>query len=188
MFTFVVSEGIELRLLEERHAEELFALTDRNRAYLREWLPWVDGTITSDDTRAFIRHTLAQLAANNGFQASIAFRGELAGAIGLHSIDWNNRKTEIGYWLDANLQGKGIMTRCCGVVVDHAFKELGLNRVEIRCATDNNKSCSIPERLGFTREGMARDAEWLYDHFVDQALYGMLAREWQQRYPASFQP
>src|SRR3712207_8983550 len=51
-----------------------------------------------------------------------------------------------------------------------SFLELGLNRVSIACATENKKSCAIPERLGFRREGVQRQAEWLYDHFVDHVI------------------
>jgi ribosomal-protein-serine acetyltransferase len=181
MFSHDIGPDLVLRLLEERHSDQLFALTDKNRAYLREWLPWVDSTTSPDDTRGFIRHTLQQLAENDGFQAGIWFRGQLVGVIGFHGINWNNKKTEIGYWLSADFQGQGIMTLCCGALVQYAFEELGLNRVEIRCATGNAKSCAIPERLGFTREGVAREAEWLYDRFVDQAVYGMLAREWKHK-------
>jgi ribosomal-protein-serine acetyltransferase len=64
-------------------------------------------------------------------------------------------------------------------LVEHAFGELGLNRVSIACAVENKKSCAIPERLGFRREGVKRQAEWLYDHFVDHVVYGALASEWQ---------
>src|SRR3712207_6857835 len=51
------------------------------------------------------------------------------------------------------------------------------NRVSIACATENKKSCAIPERLGFRREGVQRQAEWLYDHFVDHVIYAALRSE-----------
>jgi ribosomal-protein-serine acetyltransferase len=63
-------------------------------------------------------------------------------------------------------------------LVDYAFNELGLNRLEIRCATENTKSRAIPQRLGFKQEGTIRQAEWLYDHYVDLVVYGILASEW----------
>jgi ribosomal-protein-serine acetyltransferase len=53
-------------------------------------------------------------------------------------------------------------------------------RLEIRCATHNHTTRAIPERLGFRQEGIARRAEWLYDHFVDLVVYSMLAVEWTQ--------
>lgn len=181
MFRFIVDDDIELRLLEGRHADELFGLTDRNRAHLRPWLPWVDQNTSPDNTRAFIKGSLHQLAENNGLQAGIWFRGELAGVIGFLYFKWPSRKTEIGYWLDAAVQGHGIMTRACRALLDYAFGELGLNRAEIHCAGGNTRSCAVPERLGFKQEGVLRQAEWLNDHFEDNVVYGMLAGEWQNR-------
>jgi ribosomal-protein-serine acetyltransferase len=181
VFYHRLDQDVELRLLEERHAKELFALTDRNRAYLREWLPWLDNTISVADTRRFIQASLEQFANNNGFTAGIWYRGQLAGLIGLQKIDWANRSTNIGYWLGAAYQGRGLMTKACQALVDFAFTDLGLNHVEIRCAPENKRSRAIPERLGFRQEGLLRQAEWLYDHFVDHVVYGLLASEYKKK-------
>ncbi|MGI9180386.1 MAG: GNAT family N-acetyltransferase [Longimicrobiaceae bacterium] len=178
MFTHRIDEHTELRLLEERHAALLYALIDRNREHLRQWLPWVDASRSADGQRDFIRGALQRFAANDGLNAAIWHRGELAGVIGLHAINWPNRSTSIGYWLAASFQGKGVMTAACRALIDHALGELGLNRVEIRCATGNRRSRAIPERLGFTQEGTLRQAEWLYDRYEDLVLYSMLASEW----------
>jgi len=181
VFSHRLSENTELRLLEERHAQELTELTDRNREHLRAWLPWVDTNRTIEDRKNFIRGTLKQFVENNGFQAGIWHEGRLAGVIGYHSIDWMNRSTTLGYWLGKEFQGRGLATVACRALVDHAFEELGLNRVVISCATENRNSCAIPERLGFRQEGVQRQAEWLNDHFVDHAVYAALASEWQTR-------
>ncbi|MBM3779592.1 MAG: GNAT family N-acetyltransferase [Acidimicrobiia bacterium] len=173
-----LNEAITLELLDLRHAEELFALTDANRSHLRVWLPWVDRTRSADDTREFIRQTQRQWAENNGFQAAILEHGAIIGVIGLHGVNWANRSTSIGYWLSGRAQGRGVMTTACRAFTRHAFEALSLNRVEIRCATENGRSRAIPERLRFTSEGTLREAEWLYDHFVDHVVYGMLASEW----------
>ena len=53
-----------------------------------------------------------------------------------------------------------------------------MNRVTIQCATENTRSRAIPERLGFTFEGIVRETEWLYDRYVDHALYGLLRSEY----------
>jgi ribosomal-protein-serine acetyltransferase len=178
MFYFNVNDSIQLRLLETRYAEEIYNLTDNDRAYLREWLPWVDGTKSPEDTKAFIQLTLKGFAENNGFNAAIFYEGKIVGCIGLHWIDWNISKTSIGYWMASDYQGKGIMTKSCKAVIDYIFQELKLNRVEIRVAELNRKSRAIPERLGFTHEGTVRSAERLYDHYVDHMIYGVLKDEW----------
>ncbi len=181
MFSHKLNGTTELRLLEERHAEELHALGERNRAHLRVWLPWVDSNRTVEDRKNFIRGALKQFAGNNGFQAGIWHEGRLAGVVGYHAVDWPNRATTLGYWLGEEFQGQGLMTAACRALVDHAIEELGLNRVSVACATENRKSRAIPERLGFRPEGVQRQAEWLYDRFVDHMVYAVLASEWQER-------
>lgn len=178
MFYYEVNANVRLKLLETKYSDELYALTDKDRNYLREWLPWVDGTRSPQHTREFIAGTLKEYANNNGFNAGIFQNGTIVGCIGLHGIDWGNKKTSIGYWLGSEYQGQGIMTSCCRAVINHMFEDAGLNRVEIRAAAFNNKSRAIPERLGFTQEGIIRDAEWLNDHYVDHVVYGMLKQEW----------
>lgn len=178
MLNHALSDDVRLVLLEPQHADALFRTVDENRAHLRPWLAWVDDTRSPDDTRAFIRHTQQQFGENRGFQTAIVAGGEVAGMIGHVGIRWDRRATSLGYWLAEEHQGRGIITRACRAYVEHAFGELGLNRVEIRAATGNARSRAVPERLGFQLEGVLRDAEWLYDHFVDHAVYGLLAREW----------
>jgi ribosomal-protein-serine acetyltransferase len=178
MFGCRIGPDLELRLLENRHAEGLFAVTQRNREHLRKWLPWVDGTTSPQDTRAFIATALQRFAAQEGFAAGLWYRGELAGSIDLQKIDWFDRSSSIGYWLGADHQGKGLMTEACRAVVRYAFKELQLHRLEIRCAPGNARSCAIPERLGFKREGLLRQAQWVSGRWLDLVVYGLLANEW----------
>lgn len=178
MFYYQVNDDIQLRVLENRNAKELYKLIDNNRLYLREWLPWVGATTSVDAIKGFVKSSRKQLTDNNGFQAGIYYKGEITGSIGLHGIDWNNKKTTIGYWLAEGYQGQGIMTQSCRAIINYVIKDLGLNRVEIRAAEFNKKSRAVPERLGFKLEGTVRQAEWLYDHYVNHAVYGILAEEW----------
>lgn len=174
MFAYKIDENTELRLLELRHADQLFQLTDKSRESLREWLPWLDFTRTVADSKNFIGVTLQQFSRNDGFQAGIWYNGELAGVIGLHGVNWSNKSTSIGYWLGTGFEGRGLMTKACKAVVDHCFNELGLNRIEIRTATENVKSAAIPQRLGFKQEGRLEQAEWLYNKFVDHYVFGLV--------------
>ena len=148
-----------------------------NEARLRAWVPWLKHTTTVENTRHFIRQRLQRLADSNGWTSGIWCRGSLAGEIGFDFIDRDNRFTEIGYWVAA-FEGKGLVSRACRALVEHAFAELGLNRVQIRCAVENRRSRSIPEKLGFKVEGCLRSAERLPDRYVDLVVYGMLASEW----------
>jgi ribosomal-protein-serine acetyltransferase len=181
-FSLSIDHELELRLMADAEADELFALIEENRVRLRQWLPWVDYEASSADSLEFIQRSRQQYLGNESFQLGIFYHGRLAGVIGCHTIDWSNRRVEIGYWLAAAFEGQGLMTRACRVLVDYAFEKLMLNRVEILCAVNNVRSRAIPERLGFIQEGIRREGEWLYDHFVDLVVYSMLAREWSQRF------
>jgi ribosomal-protein-serine acetyltransferase len=179
LFSLPIDDDLELSLLGSADADELFALIDCDRERLRRWLPWVDYEASLADSLEFIQRSQQQYMNDEGFQLGIHYQGCLAGVIGYHAVNWPNRHVEIGYWLGAAFEGQGLMTRACRALVEYAFEKLTLNRVEIQCATGNLRSRAIPERLGFTQEGIRREGEWLYDHFVDLVLYSMLAREWQ---------
>lgn len=173
-----VSNSVELRQMAETDAEALTLLIDRNRTYLREWLPWLDSSSNIRDAMRFIGRSIEQAHDMNGLTLGIIFDGKLAGVIGQHYVDSLNRRTEIGYWLDQTHQGRGIVTRSTARLTEYAFREQDCNRVILHCASGNLKSRAVAERLGFAQEGILREAEWLYDHYVDLVVYSMLKRTW----------
>jgi ribosomal-protein-serine acetyltransferase len=177
MFSKTIAVDAELRPVEVRHCEEIFAVVDRNRAHIRPWMEWVDRTKSVDDVKKWHATVMEQVAKNNGFQAGLWWRQKLAGMIGFHSFDWMHKKTSIGYWLDEQAQGHGLMTAATRALTLHALVDLKLHRVEIRCNPENHKSRAIPRRLGFTEEGRLREVEWLYDHFGDLIVYSLLDNE-----------
>jgi len=178
MFAHTLNDITELRMLEQQHAQELFVLIQQNRGRLRQWVPWLHRTSSFERTQCYIRDHLDRYADNNGFAAGIWFKGQLAGEIRYEYIDWQNKTTEIGYWVGQDFEGKGLVIESCKKFVAYAFECLKLNRVQIRCATENERSRAIPERLGFTEEGILRQSEWLERGFVDLVVYGLLADEW----------
>jgi ribosomal-protein-serine acetyltransferase len=97
--------------------------------------------------------------------------------VGFHGVSWEHRSTSIGYWLVESAQGRGTMTHAVRALVDHAFGTWRLHRVEIRAAVDNTRSRAVSERLGFTQEGVAREAERMGDRYVDQVVYVTLATD-----------
>jgi ribosomal-protein-serine acetyltransferase len=173
-----VCDSVELRQIVPEDVEDLTELIDRNRSYLREWLPWLDNSTSVMDSARFIGRSIEQAKDDNGLTLGILFNGKLVGVIGQHYVDSLNRRTEIGYWLDATHQGRGIVTRAVARLTDYAFRAQDCNRVILQCAAENTKSRAVAERLGFVKEGTLREAEWLYDHYVDLVVYSMLKRTW----------
>ena len=167
--------------MDEEQAVELSRLVDRNREHLREWLPWVDDSRTTQDSRVFLREARKMYRDSRTVTAGIWHLERLSGMVGLNDIDWANRSTRFGYWLDAGLQGQGIMTRACEALVEHVFTDLELNRIEIEAGVENARSRAIPERLGFYRDGVRREAQFLNGRYIDIAVYGMTAGEWRAR-------
>ena len=175
-----IDNSLSLRPLLPSDADELFALTDANRSYLRQWLPWLDNTRRVEDTTHFIQLCVEREQAQNEVLAAICYDSKIVGLVGLHEINWSNRSAGIGYWLAENFQGRGMMTLACSAIIEHGFAALQLNRIDICCAAENIRSEAIAKRLGLTYEGQLREAEWLYDHFVDHKVYAILRREWSQ--------
>ena len=174
-----VDETTSLEFLEEIHTESLLNVVNANRSYLREWLPWVDQMQTVANFAYYISDTKKRAAEKTDFSYAIIMDKNIVGRIGLHHINHQNRIGEIGYWLADGLQGRGIMHECCKAIINHAFKELGINRIEIKCATGNNKSRAIAEKLQFKQEGILRQAELLNGKLIDLYLYALLKEEWQ---------
>jgi ribosomal-protein-serine acetyltransferase len=169
-----VADGCYLRLLEETDAEELYRLVDANRDHLAEWMPWAAGQ-TLEQTANFIHASLRRHAERNGFEMGLILDERMIGAAGFAGIDWVARATSVGYWLALEHQGRGLMTRAVKALVDHAFGELELHRVEIQAAEGNRRSRAIPERLGFQEEGTLREAERVGGRYLDLVVYGLLA-------------
>ena len=177
MFSLRIDDDLSVRLLEERHAPGLFDLIDRNRDHLSRWFPWVEGTTDVAHTRDFLRRSLQKFAAGDGFEAGLFRADAHVGMLGLHYLRSEPGRTELGYWLAADAQGQGIMTRAVKGLTRILFDDYGLERIEIRCHPDNVRSRAVPERLGFRQEGVLRRVGMLRGEAFDHVVYGLLAKE-----------
>lgn len=178
MLAHRLDEDSELRLLQAHHAEALYALADRNRTHLREWLTWVDSAHDVSFILNFIRGRLEALAAGQGYSLSIWHKGRVAGVVDLYDLDQAARKAEIGYWLGQEFEGLGLMTRSVRALLNYAIGEVGLHRVQIKVHVDNLRSRAIPERLGLQLEGLLRNDGTLHGKPCDHALYAITDQEW----------
>ena len=164
-------------MLAPSQAALIFAAVAADREHLREWLPWVDHTERVEDTRIFLEMQLNSQRQDAAYGFGIWQDERLRGIAGIHDINTADRNAKIGYWLSREAEGRGLMTRAVRALLGVCFNALSLERVEILVATGNHRSAAIPERLGFTLEGVTRHAQWLNGRFVDLRLYSLLRDE-----------
>jgi ribosomal-protein-serine acetyltransferase len=177
----VVDHDIELRPLRQSDSPALFALVEHDRDYLRRWQNWPDRIREVGDMRELVARSQKRAEYSAGFDFGLWYRERLAGKIGLVQIDWALGYTEIGYWVGAAYQGKGVVTRSCRALLDYTLVSLGLNRVNIRCAAGNLRSRAVPERLGFRRRGVMPHKIMLHGRLQEEVLYTMTAQQWRGR-------
>ena len=170
--------GALLRRYRIEDLDALWEAIEQDRERIGRWMPWVEGARTKEDERAFLDRVLAKEAGLDGL--GIWVHGEFAGGIGL-MVDPFTVAGEIGYWIRSTYEGRGLVTKATQVLIDHAFDEVGVHRVVIRAGVENTRSRAIPERLGFTNEGVAREEGRGTEGFYDLVVYGLLDREWHAR-------
>ncbi|WP_264565054.1 GNAT family N-acetyltransferase [Flavobacterium sp. N3904] len=175
--TIIINHALKLELITENHAQPIFDMVDANRTHLRPWLPFVDRMQTVEFAENFVKGCMHRNSDGNEYAFVIVENSTVIGRIGVYKIDGQNKIGEIGYWIIEGFQGKGIVTKSCQALIDFCFSELELNRIEIKCGTENFKSKAIPEKLNFTKEGVIRQGELLYDRFIDLNLYSLLKSE-----------
>jgi ribosomal-protein-serine acetyltransferase len=178
MVELKVDSQIVLKEIELSDAEDIFKIIDSDRENLRIWLSFVDSTKEIEDTKDFIRSILFLPGDIRDFVAVIIYNGQKIGLIGFKLTDFVNKKTEIGYWISKEFENKGIVTKSVVKMIDYAFNNLELNRIQIKCGIGNEKSSKIPKKLNFKFEGIERSAELLNGKFIDAEVYSILKDEW----------
>jgi len=177
MFELRVNDRVVIKLRDESHARETYWLIKKNENHLRPWMRWIDSVDSVDDSMANIEANIEDWEMKTDLHLGV-FRDELLiGMVSLHHINYLMHTAAIGYWLDEDNVGRGIMTEAVKVLMRYGFEELELNRIEIRAGVDNTKSRAIPERLGFMQEGILRQAEYVNGEFKDMAVYSLLRED-----------
>ncbi|GMK37237.1 ribosomal-protein-serine acetyltransferase [Paenibacillus sp. CCS19] len=126
---------------------------------LRLWLPFAQRIPTLEESEIVIREARLRYLDRSDLMLLVFHQetGKLIGSSGLHRIDWNARKFEIGYWLHSAYTNQGYMTEAVHAITHFAIEELAANRIEIRCDRNNARSAAVARRAGFTLEGILRN-------------------------------
>ncbi|NYI07783.1 ribosomal-protein-alanine N-acetyltransferase [Allostreptomyces psammosilenae] len=180
-----------LRPIQARDAREWHQVNDRNRDWLRPWeatVPPVPYTRASarPSFRRMVRQLRAEAAAGRMMPFVVTYQGRLAGQLTVAGITWGSMcSANVGYWVDREIAGRGVMPTAVALAVDHCFFGVGLHRVEVCIRPENAASRRVVEKLGFREEGLRPkylhiDGAWR-DHLafaltVEDVPEGLLAR------------
>ncbi len=147
---------LHLRQLDLEDAEDVFAIVDENREYLREWLPWVADTKSAQDTSQFISDMIEKRLTGSEYGYAIIYNGFPVGHISLMHIT-DSHEPEIGYWIAKNSSGQGITTKAVGALTKFAFRTLNLEKVIIKCDESNLPSNRVAEKNSYAIERTEND-------------------------------
>ncbi|MFJ3979624.1 GNAT family N-acetyltransferase [Streptomyces sp. NPDC090021] len=178
MFSIDLAEGAQLFPLEARHAEEFFAHIERGREYIGQYVGFPDRSPDVDSARAFLAKYAVKAGEDGARFFGIRLDGTLVGGVLFPNFDADGGNCEIGCWLEPAAAGRGLVTKACRVLIDYAFGERGMHRVEWHAATGNKKSLAVAERLGMTREGVMRENYLHRGVRQDTEVWSILSHEW----------
>ncbi len=175
-----IDEQLGLHLARPELAEAVFFAVDENRDFLRQWLPWVDSTLSVEDTQAFVKASMKSNSDGSQLITFILENERLVGAISVVHFNREHSRCEIGYWLRADCQGRGILTRTASAFIDYLFRNKNMNRLEIHVIPGNLKSRAAALRLGFQSDGVLRKALRMYGNYHDVEIFSLLKADWER--------
>ncbi|GGV25539.1 N-acetyltransferase [Streptomyces filipinensis] len=171
-------DGAELRPLEVWHAEELLADIDRGREFIGRHIGLPDVITDLDSARAYLKSYADKRGADAGSLHGIWLGGKLVGGLLFRVWDTSGGVCEAGCWLEPAAAGRGLVTRGMRVLLEWAFEERGMHRVEWLVSTANEPSIGVARRLGMTREGVLRENYAYRGVRASTEVWAVLAPEW----------
>jgi RimJ/RimL family protein N-acetyltransferase len=169
-------DGVVLRRLRARDAGP-FAAAFREDAQL--------GVVIGaeeDPTEIAVRRFIARqpgLRARGeflGLAVTDVTRRPFLGHVMLHTVAWRHRRAEVGYWLVPGARGRGTGRTAVALLVEWAFTQLGLERIEITTTPDNRPARALAESLGFRQEGLLIDRNLERGRRVDVIILARLRK------------
>ncbi len=155
--------------------EEIWHQTNKNRAFLRRYLDWVDNTNSVKDCRSTTDMFTGEWTAGKIYCYSILLKssGEVIGSIDIHACNNKHQNAEIGYWLAEAYNGRGLMSMAVQLIEKQAFL-CGYHRLFIAVQKENLPSARVAERNNYIYEGTLKDAILLYGEFHDELIFAKI--------------
>ena len=169
----IINEEITLKQISTDHALELQALVEKNLELdLCYFCPGLKDTYkTLESTNFHIDDANSKFNEDGTPDLLIFYKNKLAGLISLSPLDKDQTKSEIGYWLGKEYEGKGLISMSFPFILDYAKKKLKLALVELSTSTPNLRSQNLPIKFGFSKVKIVPNAEKLSDRPVDHILW-----------------
>ncbi|MFE0464439.1 GNAT family N-acetyltransferase [Kitasatospora sp. NPDC058965] len=186
-FTHPLGDGAVLMPRTAQIAEAYHAVLVANNERLARWEPWAVAVPEPDGTREFLEQAAHGWLAGTQLPVAIgvAVPGggyRIVGSLGLR-IGRTESRAELGYWIDADHEGRGLVRRGAEVLIEHAFGPLGMDRVELTAEVGNLRSRALAERLGFTEVGVEPAAIVFPTGSRDRVRYALTAADWRAARP-----
>ncbi len=150
-------------------AREFFALTDKNRAYLREWLPWLDTVQKVTDTHKFLSDNCQSDKLGTTLNFFICDNDKIIGTINLREITLQSAL--VGYWLDKSYSRQGITTNALQELIKIVQEKNLTRQIILRCNPQNMGSKKIALKCGFSYQETLKNAQNLYGVDIDLEKY-----------------
>ena len=142
---------------------------------LGPWMPWCHTGYAVDESRGWIESQLAAFQNRAEYEFVIAGADHrLLGGCGLNHIDRSNLGANLGYWVRSSCRGRGIAADAVRLLVDWAFSQTELFRLEIIASVENVASQRVAEKAGARREGVLRGRLQLHGRMHDAAVYSFV--------------
>jgi ribosomal-protein-alanine N-acetyltransferase len=180
---------VTLRPLRYRDARAWRAVRRRNAAWLRPWdatVPPGGGSERAATFRTLVARLNRHARQGQAMPFVVEVGGVFAGQVTVNNIVRGSAQfASVGYWLDRELAGRGVMPTAVALVIDHCFRAAGLHRVEVAIRPENSNSLRVMEKLGIREVGHAPrylhiDGAWrdhrIYAITVEECPEGMIAR------------
>ncbi|MFF3958931.1 GNAT family N-acetyltransferase [Streptomyces sp. NPDC001890] len=178
MLTLPLGDTARLRPLEPWHAPEFLAHIDRARPHVDPWIPWATFSTDLASATAVLQRYADKQAQDAARIYGIWLDGTLVGGVMFTRFDSASGVCEVGCWLEAAGEGRGLVTRACKVLIDWAFAERGMSRVEWWVRSGNTRSVEVARRLGMTRDGVLRKHTEYRGERHDIEVWSVLCEEW----------
>ncbi|PLT28260.1 GNAT family N-acetyltransferase [Peribacillus deserti] len=155
----IESERLYIRPCQAGDGQNVLEAIQASKNELSQWLPFAHKTMSLEEIEEGIRKSYARFILREDIRLHIYRKkdDQFIGSAGLHRMDWDIPKFEIGYWVDTRFAKKGYITEAAAALTQFAFEFYGAKRVEIRCDPENTASRRIPEKLGFHLDGIMRN-------------------------------